>query len=146
MAEEGANPLGIQPGRGTGLADEGDGPAHAKLGVEGLEVAGEAGQGVEQVGHTHQVVVALHGVPVQGKGVLVVVALVFFHQEAGLDAPAVACAEVAAFMDVAPSPGATGEPGMASGFGHGFAVLVHHLPGLFADHDVQAQVLALGVE
>ena len=50
LAEERANPPGIQPGRGTGLADEGDGAAHAKRGVEGLEVAGEAGQGVEQVG------------------------------------------------------------------------------------------------
>ena len=71
LAEEGADPVGIQPGRGAGLADEGDGAAHAKLGVEGLEVAGEAGQGVEQVGHAHQVVIALHGIPIQGKGVLV---------------------------------------------------------------------------
>ena len=62
LAEEGANPFGIQPGRGTGLADEGDGATHAKLGVEGLEVAGEAGQSVEQVSHAHQIVVALHGV------------------------------------------------------------------------------------
>ena len=77
LAEEGADPVGIQPGRGTGLADEDDGAAHAKLGVEGLEVAGEAGQGVEQVGHAHQVVIALHGIPIQGKGVLVVVDIMF---------------------------------------------------------------------
>jgi hypothetical protein len=50
LAEAGAEPPGIQPGGGAGLTDEGDGTAHAKLSVEGLEVAGEAGQGVEQVG------------------------------------------------------------------------------------------------
>ena len=85
-------------------------------------MAGEAGQGVEQVGHAHQVVIALHGVPIQGKGVLVVVALVFFDQEAGLDAPAVACTEVAAFMDVVRRDGTTGEPGMARGLGEGVAL------------------------
>jgi hypothetical protein len=117
LAEEGSEPPGIQPRGGAGLTDEGDGTAHAKLSVEGLEVAGEAGQGVEQVGHAHQVVIALHSVPIQGKGVLVVVALVLFHQEAGLDAPAVARAEVAAFVDVVSREGAAGEPGMASGLG-----------------------------
>jgi hypothetical protein len=60
-------------------------------------LGGDAGQGVEQVGQVHQAVAALHDIPVQGKGVLAVVALVFLHQEIGLDAPAVAGAEVAAF-------------------------------------------------
>ena len=107
MAEEGANPLGIQLGRSAGLSDGGDGATHAKLGVERLEVAGGAGQGIEPMApHTHQVAIALHGVPVQGKGVLVVVAPVYFYQKAGLDAPAVARAEVVAFMAVALRDGA----------------------------------------
>ena len=42
-------------------------------------MAGETGQGIEQVDHAHQVVIALHDIPIQSKGVLVVVALVFFH-------------------------------------------------------------------
>ena len=43
LAEEGANPIRIQPGRGTRLADERDGCAHAELGIEGLTVTGEVG-------------------------------------------------------------------------------------------------------
>ena len=34
----------------------------------GLEVVGETGQGIEQMGHAHQVVVTHHGIPVQGEG------------------------------------------------------------------------------
>jgi len=75
-----------RPG-GRGSFGQGEGPA--------LLVAGEA----DAVGHTQEVVIALHGVPIQGKGVLVVVALVFFHPEAGLDAPAEARGEIASFMD-----------------------------------------------
>jgi hypothetical protein len=36
LAEEESNPLGIQPGCGAGLADEGDSAAHAKLRHRGL--------------------------------------------------------------------------------------------------------------
>ena len=122
------------------MTNEGDGAAHTKLSVEGLEVAGEAGQGIEQVGHAHQVVIALHGVPVQGKGMLVVVALVFFHQEARLDTPAVARAEVAAFMDVVWCDGAAGNPGMACDLGDGLPVVVHLLPALFADDNMKGEV------
>jgi hypothetical protein len=50
----------------------------------------------------------------QGKGVLVVVALVFFHEEACLDTPAVARAEVAALMDIGLAQPVAGEPDMAS--------------------------------
>jgi hypothetical protein len=48
----------------------------------------------------HQEVIALHGIPVEGKGMLVVVALVLFDEEARFDAPAVAGTEVATLMNV----------------------------------------------
>ena len=65
--------------------------------------------------------------------------VMFFHQEKGLDAPTVTCAEVAAFMDVAMIEGATGEPSVTSGFGDDVGVLVDLLPGFFADHDMKGQ-------
>jgi hypothetical protein len=68
--------------------------------------------------------------------------VMLFHQEAGLDAPAVARAEVAAFVDVVSREGAAGEPGMASGLGDALPLLAHRLPALFADHDMEAQALA----
>jgi hypothetical protein len=66
----------------------------------------------------------------------------FFHQEAGLDAPAVARAEVAAFVDVVSREGAAGEPGMASDLGDALPLLAHLLPALLADHDMEVQALA----
>ena len=51
-------------------------------------------------------------------------------------------AEVAAFMDIVSSEGAAGDPGMASALGEGLPLLVHLLPGLFADHDMEVQALA----
>ncbi len=44
--------------------------------------------------------VTLHGVPVKGKGMLILVTLMFFHQQAGIDAPAISCTEIAALMDI----------------------------------------------
>jgi hypothetical protein len=48
----------------------------------------------------HEEVIVLHGIPVEGKGMLVVVALMFFDEEARFDAPALASTEVAALMDI----------------------------------------------
>ncbi len=62
--QKGLDPFGVQPGCGAGLSDEGDGAAHTKQGIEFFEVLGETGQGVEQVGQSHQIVVTLHSVPV----------------------------------------------------------------------------------
>lgn len=54
-----ADALGVEPRRLAGMADEGDNPACAELGIERLEVLHKAGEGVEQVGHAHGQVVAL---------------------------------------------------------------------------------------
>jgi len=79
-------------------------------------------------------VVALHGIPVQGEGVLVVVALMFLHQEIGLGAPAVACAEVAAFVEVVAVERLAGKPGMTCSLGQGVTQGIDQLPGLLSDH------------
>ena len=105
-------------------------------------MAGDAGQGVEQVGQVHQAVVALHGIPVQGKGVLVVVALVFLHQEIGLDAPTVTCTEVAAFVEIVAVEWLAGEPGVACGLGQGVGLGIDQLPGLLTHHHMEAEVAA----
>src|SRR5918992_2505087 len=57
-------------------------------------------RGIDQVRQAHQVVVALHRVPGIREGVFVVVALALFDQEAGLDPPTLAGAQVAALVDV----------------------------------------------
>ena len=48
----------------------------------------------------HEEVIALHGIPVEGEGMLVVVALMLLDEEARFDAPTVASTEVAALMDI----------------------------------------------
>ena len=58
----------------------------------------------------HQVVITAHGIPVLGKGMFIMIALMFFDQEAGFDPPAMACAEIAAYMHIFAAQGMTGQP------------------------------------
>ncbi len=74
---------------------------------------------------------------------LILVTLMFFDQEAGLDAPAISCAKIAALMDIVVIEGATGNPGMPSGFGNDLSFITNFLPTLFADHNVEVHVVAL---
>jgi hypothetical protein len=91
---------GSSQGAAQECSDEGDGPAHAELAIQIAELSREARQGIEDMRQAHQEVVAPHGIPVEGKGMLVVVALVLFDEEARFDAPAVAGAEIATLMNV----------------------------------------------
>ncbi len=100
FGEEHAHPRRIEPRGSAGISDEGDGPAHAELAIQIAELSREARQGIEDMRQAHQEVVAPHGIPVEGKGMLVVVALVLFDEEARFDAPAVAGAEIATLMNV----------------------------------------------
>ena len=84
----------------------------------------------------HEEVIAAHGVPVQGKGMLVVVALVLFDEEARFDVPAVAGAEIAARMDILWAEWLAGEPGVARFFGDGRGVWVDPLPTFLTDDRV----------
>ena len=94
------NLLWIQPGACEGFADKANRTTHSILLKQSRQLAGEPGQGIEQVRQAHEVVIAHHGIPVFGKEMFVGVPLVFLHQESGFDAPAVACAQVTAGMDV----------------------------------------------
>ena len=131
FGEEYAHPRGIEPGGSAGGTDEGDGPAHTELTKQIAQLSREARQGIEDMRQPHQEVIAPHGIPVEGKGMLVVVALVLFDEEARFDAPALARAEIATLMDVLTAERLTGEPSVACRFGHGGGLLVHfRLPDL----------------
>jgi hypothetical protein len=67
-------------------------------------------QGIHQVRQAHQVMIALQGIPVIREGVFIVVALTLFDQEAGLDAPALAGAQIAALVDVVGVQTLAGQP------------------------------------
>ena len=79
FGEEPAHPRGIEPGSGAGSSEEGDGTAHAELAIRLEELSGKARQGIEDMRQAHEEVVAPHGIPVEGKGMLVVVVLVLPH-------------------------------------------------------------------
>jgi hypothetical protein len=89
----------------------------------------------------HEEVIAPHGIPVQGKGMLVVVALVLLDEKARFDAPAVAGTEVAALMDVLAAERLAGEPGVTRCFGDGPGLFIDPLPAFLTDHHVQLEML-----
>jgi len=76
FGEKRVHPRRIEPRAGAGCSDEGDGPAHAELAIQFAELSRESRQGIEDMRQAHAEVVAPHGIPVEGKGMLVVVALV----------------------------------------------------------------------
>ena len=139
FGEKLAHPRRIEPRRGAGCSDEGDGPAHAELVIQIAELSREARQGIEDMRQAHQEVVAPHGIPVEGKGMLVVVALVLFDEEARFDAPAVAGAEIATLMNVLAAERLAGEPGVACRFGHAPGLLIDPLPAFLTDDHVQLE-------
>ena len=87
----------------------------------------------------HEEVIALHGIPVEGEGMLVVVALMLLDEEARFDAPTVASTEVAALMDILAAERLAGEPGVARRFGHDPGLLIDPLPAFLTDHHVQLE-------
>jgi hypothetical protein len=89
----------------------------------------------------HEEVIAPHGIPVEGKGMLVVVALVLLDEKARFDAPAVAGAQVAALMDLVLADRLAGEPGVTRGFGDGPGLVIDPLPAFLTDHYVQLEML-----
>ncbi len=54
FGEKHAHPRGIEPGRGAGIADEGDGPAHAELVKQIAQLSRAARQGIEDMRPPHQ--------------------------------------------------------------------------------------------
>ncbi|KFB71095.1 MAG: hypothetical protein AW09_003793 [Candidatus Accumulibacter phosphatis] len=88
----------------------------------------------------HEEVIALHGIPVEGKSMLVVVALVLLDKEARFDAPAMAGTEVAALMDMVLAERLAGEPGVARCLGDCPGLFVDPRPAFLTDHDVQLEM------
>ena len=86
FGEEHAHPRRIEPGGSARTADEGDGAAHAEFLIQAAQLPSEACQGIEHMRQAHEEVIAPHGIPVEGKGMLVVVALVLLDEKARFDA------------------------------------------------------------
>ncbi len=105
--------LGVQPSAGTGAIDETDKTSYAVPALQIGKVPGIARQDIEQMSHAHQAVVAPHGISRIGKTMLILVTLVFFHEEANLDTPAVPCTQIAPGMHVARVQWSAGEPHVA---------------------------------
>ena len=84
FGEEPAHPRTIEPGNSTGISDEGDGAAHAKFLMQLPYLSREARQGIEDMRQAHEELIALHGIPVDGKGMLAMVALMLFAQSISL--------------------------------------------------------------
>ena len=61
--------LCIKPRTGEGIADKADRRLHPECCEQSGQRFGKAGQGVEQVRQTHEVMVAFHGIPLLGEGV-----------------------------------------------------------------------------
>jgi hypothetical protein len=92
--------LQIEPGGAQTLTNETDEAAHAHFAEFFRERRGKARKRVQEMPQAHQIVVTAHGIPVLGKGMFVLIALMFFDQEAGFNPPAMATTEIAALMHV----------------------------------------------
>src|SRR5688572_12923692 len=93
-------------------------------------------QRIEQVRQAHQSMVALHGIPIVGEGMLVAVTLALFDLHTDFDTPALASGEVTVGMNIVVLEPVAGEPHMAGLLIDKLtAVGVDCLPGfLTADH------------
>ena len=131
----------IEPGTRIGGSHKAGEALNSHLPEQASQGARVAGQGVEQVSDSHQVVVATHGIPVLGEGVFVGIALVLFDQDAALDAPAVAPSQITALVDIVAIERAAGEPGVFGGFGDDLSMLIDLLPLFFTEHEVDDEVV-----
>ena len=106
-------PFGVQPRRCARIADELDEAPQS----QNTNYPGQPGailnQHIDEMPKPHQVVIALHGFPVRGEGVPVLVALALLDEKAALNAPAVARSQVTALVNIVPRQGPGRYPGMA---------------------------------
>ena len=102
------HPDPIEPRACEWLSEKFDERPHTQRPDDFDKSGGVDGQDVEGVREMHQVVIALHGFPVEREAVLVVVAVTLFDEKRGFDSPAMPCSDVASFVDVtqraSPSP------------------------------------------
>ena len=109
-------PCSIQPRAGYAFPNEADHASDARI----LDDLGKplrvSSHGIEHVALLHQVMVPLHDVPVMGETVLVLIAMMYFHQNARFDGPAGARAQVASLVQVQLGEGLDGYPHMSPAF------------------------------
>src|SRR3989442_2891132 len=106
-------PFGIEPWRRACFADKLDEASQAQNTNHPSQQGVMLNQYIDETSKPHQVVIALHGFPVGGEGVLVLVAVALLDQKAALNAPAVACSQVTALVNILPRQGLGRYPGMA---------------------------------
>ena len=111
---DGVQPKGVKPRAAERRAKKVDEGSHAHAFYHGCENGREAGQRVDEVANPHQVVIPAHRIPILGEEVSIGIPLMLFDQEVAFDAPAVACPEVAALVDIGFMKRATGDPGMSA--------------------------------
>lgn len=75
------------------------------------------GQSVQQVSQAHQVMIALHGVPIVREAMFILVAVMLFLQDVVLDLPPVTAHLVTAPDYVLVGQGLAGKPDKAGGNG-----------------------------
>src|SRR5665811_1278363 len=92
--------LGTEPAASEGLSHESDHTTHPMVADVFGQGIGIAGQNVERMAQAHQIMIAAHRLPVIGKAVLVLVALMFLDQKAHFDAPTVPGTQIAALMHI----------------------------------------------
>ena len=70
------------------------------------------GQNIECMPKAHQVMISLHGIPIVGKAVFILVAVTLFYQKSGFYTPTVARTEVTTLVYIASVDGFAWNPGM----------------------------------
>ncbi len=111
--QQALDPFGIQPLRRACIADELEEAPQSQNTNHPAQPGAVLNQHIDEMPKPHQVVIALHGFPVAGEGVLVVVAVVLLDQKAALNAPAAPRSQVAASVNIFPCQGLGRYPGMA---------------------------------
>ena len=86
LAETPLHLRALQPTAAQGLPHKPDETLHPSLFDDLDKLGGKSRQHVQQVADAHEVVVAPHGVPVEGEKVLVIVAMTFLYKNSRLDA------------------------------------------------------------
>jgi hypothetical protein len=129
-------PFEPQPAMGTTLAHKTQKRLDAGFAHPFGDTPGRERQRIEQVRQAHQSMVAWHGIPIVGEGMLVAVTLALLDLHTDFDTPALASGEVTAGMDGVVLEPVAGEPHMAGLLIDKLtAVGVDVLPGfLTADH------------
>ena len=105
-------PCSIQPRAGYAFPNEADQASDPRVFDDFGKFLRVSGHNIEHMAQLHQIVVALHDLPLIGEAVLVLIAMMFFHQKARLDGPTGARTQAASLVQVKIVERLTGYPQM----------------------------------